>query len=79
MNVWTMTEDNRLHAVRDLMRELNELDELRQQNKSWYRGMHNCNMKLNPKKKKLEHLKDVRMRKQQPKQIKTQKKEKNKK
>ena len=35
-------------------------------------------MKLNQKKKKLEHLKDVHKRKQQPKQIKTQKKQKTK-
>ena len=40
--------------------------------------MHNCNMKLNQKKMKLEHLNDVHKRKQQPKQIKTQKKQRTK-
>ena len=69
-----MAADNMLNAVRDLMRELDKLDELRATEQEL---IHNCNMKLNPKKRKLEHLKVVGKRKQQ-KQIKTQKKQKSK-
>ena len=74
-----MTEDNRLHAVRDLMRELNELGELRATKQELILRHAQLQHEVESKKKKLEHLKDVHKRKQQPKQIKTQKKKQNKK
>ena len=73
-----MAEDNTLNAVRDLMRKLNKLDELRATEQELIQRHTQLQHEVESKKeKKLEHLKDVGKRKQQ-KQIKTQKKQKTK-
>ena len=75
-----MAEDIMLNAVRNLMRELNKLDELRATEQELIQRCTQLQHEIESKKrKKLEHLKDVGKRKQQQKQIKTQKKQKNKK
>ena len=73
-----MDEDKTLNAVRNLMRELNEVVALKATEQELIHRhaqlQHEVEQKI--KEKKLEHLNDVHKRKQQPKQIKHKKKQK---
>ena len=71
-----MDEDKTPNAVRNLMRELNEVVALKAIEQELIQRCAQLQYKVEQKKKKLEHLNDVHKRKQQPKQIKTQKKQK---
>ena len=73
-----MDEDKTPNAVRNLMRELNEVVALKAIEQELIQRCAQLQYEVEQKKKKLEHLNDVHKRKQQPKQIKTQKKQRTK-
>ena len=71
-----MNEDKTLNDVRNLMRELNEVVALKATEQELMQRCAQLQHEVEQIKRKLEHLNDICKRKQQPKQIKTQKKQK---